>query len=895
MKKIKDFIKKMFVAGIAMLPIASFADDIKIVDANTVVIVSGNRVDTVRKESDGFFYVSNNIAINLISRETIFGTAQPLSVTSDTTTISLNSIRKTINKRETPIVNSCEFTIKWGQEKYVFKRKMTQVPSSSTTTRTYSPNGKQVRANKYKQINTYKENKPSKVMIVILFISLLGNLVWLCKQRRVKELYNKIRKEFFKRNIDKEKTNETSEEMGSDTEGLSHGEEDTDEIEETFPNGQITEIPQGEQGSAETLKGVATNGQVTECIDSNESAIFSFAKEIGIGVENMTDDDSVYEKIREYISILETNKIGEQVKTNLSELGIKYEGRNANAIIVELINWCGTNTPISFEKQLSEVKNSTIDGILNEASVKPKDLKEFCEIIAAYIANYFEKVIKSKEKEKTDSQKRVLEEYLEQQAKCQNPKFTQYFKERLGYCFGSEYSQKRIDELKDNYKIIKKENETNVTSKKEPLDGEELTTTQIIDTIPDDKQKMLDEYSRLAEYGDDASTIERRLKELGIKEAIDGMSIDEVKNSIKEFNVLSTCYGDKKTSGDIEVAIKNEVAKLFKISGDVTSKLKDENLKKLLEAINSSEDIESLDKALVNLVNSVTKEFAQKDSSIKELHEEQNNLFHKILEKYQELFKNEKIEEQKAINAFGAFATKTSDVIQETQNELAQERNKHKEIVEKLTGQLEEKEQKIRDLSQECINQVSTIFKTIRKSLESTCEGEDSGVAKTFQQLVLNNSNNDLKTFSKTLFDILNTKLSYDEKKKQIKELCEQALMDNSWIHALTRMYLYVQQPKIAEIFKDGGVVTSEIGCAFIITELLLKEVGIKLTYPMLFKDVYDDEKYEYRSVADINNIVGPSLVKELVGEKTNVLIDLHRVGFCSDTENAKPKVSKFS
>ena len=67
MKKIKDFIKTMFVAGIAMLPIASFADDIKIVDANTVVIASGNRVDTVRKESDGFFYVSNNIAVNLIS------------------------------------------------------------------------------------------------------------------------------------------------------------------------------------------------------------------------------------------------------------------------------------------------------------------------------------------------------------------------------------------------------------------------------------------------------------------------------------------------------------------------------------------------------------------------------------------------------------------------------------------------------------------------------------------------------------------------------------------------------------------------------------------------------------------------------------------------------------
>ena len=52
MKKIENFVKTVFAAGIAMLPITSFADDIKIVDAETVVITSENRVDTVRKESD---------------------------------------------------------------------------------------------------------------------------------------------------------------------------------------------------------------------------------------------------------------------------------------------------------------------------------------------------------------------------------------------------------------------------------------------------------------------------------------------------------------------------------------------------------------------------------------------------------------------------------------------------------------------------------------------------------------------------------------------------------------------------------------------------------------------------------------------------------------------------
>lgn len=893
MKKIKDFVKTMFVAGIAMLPITSFADDIKIVDAETVVITSGNRVDTVRKESDGFFYVSNNIAVKLISREHSFDTGQPLSVTSDTI-INLNNIKSAIKPRENPIVNTCEFTINWGLERYVFKKKVPDTTETSTDDQTTSSNDEELQ-----KVNTSKGNELSIVIVFILVISMLGNLVWLCKLRRVKELYNHIHEAFSKGDIDEEGSDETFGEIGGDTEDLSQGEEDTGKIEETKPKAQTIESSQSEKDPVEIQEGVATNGVVTESIKSNESAIFTFAKEIGIDVENMADDDSVYGKLREYISTLEANKIGEHVKKNLSELGIKYEDCNANAIIEELMKRCCTNTPVSFEKQLSEVKNSAIDEILNHTIVKPKDFKEFCDIIAAYIANYFERIIISKDK--TDSQKKTLEEYLELQAKCRNPKFIQYFKERLGYCFGSEFSNKTIDELKENYKIIKKENETNATSKKDLLDGEGLTITQIIYNIPDDKQKMLDEYSLLMKYGNDASTIERSIKDLGVKEAIGDLSITEVKNRIEVFNELSTCYG-KKTSEDIEIAIKNEVAKLFRLSERLSSEVKDDNLKTLIGAINNSEDIESLDKALVNLVNSVTTEFAKKDSSIENLHEEQKNLLYKILQKYQEVFDNEKIEEKETVNAFGAFAKKTSSVIiskkrelQETQKELAEEKNKHEKIVDSLKRQLEEEKKKIRDLSQECIDHVSTTFAIIRQSIVTTCEREDSKVAEKFQQLVLNNGSYNLETFSNTLLGILNTELSYDEIKKQIKELCEQVLVENSWIHALTRMYLYVQQPKIAELFEDEGMVTFEIERAFIITEQLLKEIGIELTYPILFKDVYDDTKYEYRSLADINNIVGSSLVKDLVGEKTNVLIDLHRVGFNTDTEKAKPIVSKFS
>lgn len=877
MKKIKDFIKTMFVAGIAMLPIASFADDIKIVDTKTVVIASGNRVDTVRKESDGFFYVSNNIAVNLISRETEFETAQSLSVTSDITTINLNSIRKTINRKETPIVNTCEFTIKWGQEKYVFKRKIIQ-SKSTTTAVTDSQNGKQVRTNKYEQINTRNEKKPSKVMIVILAISLLGNLVWLCKQQRVKELYNKIRKKFSK------------------------SEEGIGEKEEPKQNSQNTESSQLENATTETPGGDATNGQVTESGKSNECTFFTFAKEIGIDVENIADDDTIFDKIREYISSLksslEANKIDEPTISKLSALDIKCEGCTINTIIAKLIKLYDDNKLISFGEQLSEINNGEISRILGNKD-KPKDLKTFCEMISVYITNkYFEEVIKSENK--TEAQKKALNDYLESIISIAdkdgrfNRFLDRYFKIRLKSWFGLDFPES-INDLRDKYEIIRRG--TNVTSKKELLDSDESSNIQVVYTIPEDKQKMLDEYSILMKYGNDASTIERSIKDLVLKD-IGDISITEVKNRIAVYNELSTCYG-KNTSEDIKNAIKNKVAKLFFVPESVISELKDENLKELLEAINKSEDIDSLDKALVDLVNFVTKEFAQKDSSIEELHEEQNYLLHKILEKYQEVFNDERIEEEKAINAFGAFATKTSNDLRSTKRQLqeaSQEKSKYEKEINTLNAQLDEKEQKIKDLSQECINQVSTTFETIRQSLENTCEEEHSDVAKKFQQLVLNNSGYNLKNFSEALFEILtDTKLCYDDKKKQIKELCERALVENSWIHALTRMYLYVQQPKIAEKFEKDGVVTSKIERAFIITEQLLKEIGIELSYPMLFKDEYDDKKYEYRSLADINNIVGPSLVKDLVGEKTNVLIDLHRVGFNSDTENAKPKVSKFS
>ena len=454
MKKIKDFIKTMFVAGIAMLPIASFADDIKIVDAKTVVIASGNKVDTVRKESDGFFYVSNNIAVNLISREGEFETAQPLSVISDTTTINLNSIRKTINRKETPIVNTCEFTIKWGLEKYVFKRKVTQSKSISTTAVTDSQNGKQVRTNKYEQINTRNENKPSKVMIVILAISLLGNLVWLCKQQRVKELYNKIRKKFSKGNI-----GETS--GGTD---VSQGKEDTGKIEETTPSAQTTtDLPQSEKNSAETLKKTATNGQVTENTQSNESVIFTLAKEIGIDVENTVDDDSVYEKIREYISTLESSleakEIDEPTISNLSALDIKSEGCTTNAIIAKLIKLYDDNKPISFEEQLSKVKNDDINRILCNKE-KPNDLNDFCKIITEYIANIFEKVINSKEKTKAQQEalrnyvKSYIESIISKEGEGKwNTTLDSYFKKRLGDCFGSNLYNIRIALFPQHYNL----------------------------------------------------------------------------------------------------------------------------------------------------------------------------------------------------------------------------------------------------------------------------------------------------------------------------------------------------------------------------------------------------------------------------------------------------------
>lgn len=250
-------------------------------------------------------------------------------------------------------------------------------------------------------------------------------------------------------------------------------------------------------------------------------------------------------------------------------------------------------------------------------------------------------------------------------------------------------------------------------------------------------------------------------------------------------------------------------------------------------------------------------------------------------------------EDKNVISAFENFAKKASTAINEVQTSLESE----KTAAGKLEEECEQKEQKIRNINKKCMEMVSATFnENIYESIEEVCEDETSDIAKKFMQFVPGNDGYTLEQFKKEFNEILSKEdIDLDGVKAEIKKLFENVLDGNSWIHGLARMFLYVQQPEIAKLFEDSEVSTTKITRAFILTEQLLREVDITLTYPGLFKDVYDEEKYTIESLNDIDKIVGVELVKKLVGNRKKLLIDMHRVGFESNGLNSKPMVSSFN
>ena len=621
--------------------------------------------------------------------------------------------------------------------------------------------------------------------------------------------------------------------------------------------------------------------------------------------------------------------------------------------IEELINNEDSNKV--FKDELESIKKSQreIGRILKDKT--PKNVEELCEIFVKYLPDYFSYAVE----QPNDSQRLKLVAYLKNFLKEMsgknfenltidlilkqykllsdkelNEKCLEKIKEKTGKEYGTYEALKAdiekpsadapvktdedVEKLNEYGKlsqygenaerIIKWLKEIGVkdllgcdsaTAKKNLNVFETLSQQTKKDTADDIRAEIIENAVNDIKIDIDKIDIDDKTKDL-VKKTDIKLQISSI-NSGKEPRAMSTALNTLvkmfakelgTLQGDVDEANRKESELLDKIKSDYKRLFNNEELtaQKPTPAFNS----------FVTKVNNVT---ADLNGRIKEADRKESELLGKIKSDYKTLFDNGKeITAEKSEDAFNSFVEKANDLKEKNSGlveDLNKEKDDRKKDVQRLEDESKLKTQEIKTMCQEWISQISKTFDEINTAINTTCRIPSNDISNRFRRFVIENDGYKVEEFKKAIDNILDNKdmlfADYQKIKSGIKALIREALGRNSWIHALTRMYLYIQQPKVAERFIEAGVVTSSIERAFIITEQMLRDYGVLLEYPNLFIDEFDNDKYENRPLADINNIIGHSLVRELVNDRTSVLIDLHRVGYTIDDTTSKPLVSKFS
>lgn len=112
-----------------------------------------------------------------------------------------------------------------------------------------------------------------------------------------------------------------------------------------------------------------------------------------------------------------------------------------------------------------------------------------------------------------------------------------------------------------------------------------------------------------------------------------------------------------------------------------------------------------------------------------------------------------------------------------------------------------------------------------------------------------------------------------------------------TWIDVLTRLYCYTDVPFIAEEFEKANLDCQAIRHAFFQMENLLRDTGITISYPRLFKDKVSSG-YDIKPERNIDNYV--SGLSEHVNDRQTI-IDLYTIGYqIADEDPRKTVVSTF-
>ena len=405
---------------------------------------------------------------------------------------------------------------------------------------------------------------------------------------------------------------------------------------------------------------------------------------------------------------------------------------------------------------------------------------------------------------------------------------------------------------------------------------------------------------------------------------INGKSIDKVKQDLEEYErikILSelTQFGTTPEAIEKEISIRGirkgqtELANAIKEAvGTAVPNLEVvepyENLKKMVEGIHKADTAEKLANAigrvsvLVKDMSSLQEEkeraLQEKESALEDKKAADTLITNEVKSHFQNLFKEE-LPSDDSINAINIFVERVGTAIGNLNNEIDKKNDlivKKETEIDNQKKELDEKEKEIKTLCEDYSCFIVTAFEQVEKDLVRTCQSartSDALPAKFIQRVIQNDAFNVSDFMSEMRGIINNSSSDHKDIIKSLHNLFLDTIQSNSWVQTLSHIYLYVQKPEVASYFTKNKIDVGCINASFILTEHMMRALGIELHYPKLFEETFDSNVYDESTLSDVKDYV--SDVKELVGDRQGVIIDMFRLGYTSDGETHKAKVTRFN
>ena len=405
---------------------------------------------------------------------------------------------------------------------------------------------------------------------------------------------------------------------------------------------------------------------------------------------------------------------------------------------------------------------------------------------------------------------------------------------------------------------------------------------------------------------------------------INGRSVDEIKHDLEEYEKIKP-LSELTQFGATAEAIKEELSHrgVWKGQTELAAAVKKavsdaipdlqviepfDNLKKMIEGIHKADTAEKMANSIGRIstiaedISILQKEkdnaLIEKENALNEKNEANALIINEVKTHYHNLF-NKDLSSEDSIDAIDQLVEQVGKNITELSQKVIEKNgiilSKEGEIANQKKV-LDEKDNEIKTLCEDYSNFIVTAFGQVEKDLVRTCQNARTSDAlpSRFIQRVIQNDAFNVSDFMGEMRKIVNnSSLGHKGIITSLRNLFLDTVQSNSWVQTLSHIYLYVQKPEVASYFTKNRIDVGCINASFILTEQMMRALGIELHYPKLFEDTFDSNVYDESTLSDVKDYV--SDLKELVGDRQGVIIDMFRLGYTSDGQTHKAKVTRFN